>query len=177
MPSVRPVLLAAMFLVALLFIPVGAGAEGQTPAQGKAIDRETFSLTLPSAWIEDTKDEDYDANALVTFERPQETCLVMVIIGKKSAGADARIFLEAEREVFEKQLTGVKTSPLTSWEGHAAKGYEMRGKSQGIMAARVRIVELDSEAHGGVLVEFAVLSDMAVCGPDFESLGKSFRLK
>jgi hypothetical protein len=101
----------------------------------------------------------------------------MLVIGKKAAGADAKIFLEAEREAFEKQLTGATTTPITSWEGHAAQGYELKGKTQGIMAARVRVIELNSEANAGVLVEFAVMSDMAVCGPEFESLGKSFRLK
>lgn len=177
----RPGFLAILgitLLAAHLSMPIIACAQSPVPeARGKTIDRETFSLTLPSTWIEDTKSDDYDANALVTFERPDESCLVMLIIGKKTAGADASAFLEAQREAFEKQLAGAVPAPLTTWEGHAVRGYELKGKAQGVMAARARLVELDSKAHAGVLVEFAAMSDMRLCGPEFASLGKSFRLK
>jgi len=140
------------------------------------INRKTFALSLPDGWTEDTKDDLHDPDSFVMFEN-SESCLFMVIVGKKSAGASVDVLLKHQKAQFGKMMTDAKSTNITTWSEFKGKGFEMEGKAQGIVRSRARIFGFEKADHVCVIVEFGTVGDLKTYADDFLKIQKTFKLK
>jgi hypothetical protein len=140
------------------------------------IERETFSMTLPEGWTEDTKDDLYDANSFVMFENA-ESCLFTVIVGKNSAGATVEDLVKNQREEWQKRVTEAKSADITVWSKYEGKGFELEGKVQGVFRSRARIFGFQNGDNVCVVIEFGALADLKKFASDFEKIRQTFKLK
>src|SRR5215813_7613598 len=116
------------------------------------LDRETFSLSLPKGWTEDTKDNMYDPNSFVFFEN-SESCLFTLIIGKKSAGASVDLLLRHQKEAWQKKMADSKLTEIKKWSKYEGKGFELEGKVLGILRGRARIFGFENDHHVCIITE------------------------
>jgi len=140
------------------------------------IDRKTFSLSLPSGWTEDIKDDMYDPDSVVFFEN-SESCLCTVIIGKKSAGATVEKLFKAQKEAWLKKFTDSRTIDFSRWSGYDGKGVEIEGKIQGITRSRARVFGFEKNDNVCIISEFGTIDDLKTFASDFEQIQKTFKLK
>src|SRR5258705_8690828 len=54
----------------------------------KTINRDSFSLKYPEKWEIDTKDEDYDADAMFSIDAPDDNMIMFVIFSMALDTAD-----------------------------------------------------------------------------------------
>ena len=177
------------FIVGLLFLTsilvtgcrqddssvANSGRDGIQAGESR-IDRETFSLQLPKGWYEDTADDMHDPNGFVFFENP-ESCFVLVMINDSSSGTTVDDHLRGQRNAYEKLLKNSRTTKLSHWGKIEAKGFEINGKSEGILSTKVKIYGFQNENRFCVVVEHAVLEDLQKYAADFETIRGSFKLK
>jgi len=140
------------------------------------INRKTFSLSLPDGWKEDTNDEMHDPDSFVMFEN-SESCLFMVIVGKKSAGASLDELLKQQKIQFLKRMTDAKSTNITTWAEFKGKGFELEGKMQGIVRSRARIFGFEKADQVCLVIEFGTLGNLKRFTDDFLKIRKSFKLK
>lgn len=140
------------------------------------IERKTFSMTLPNGWTEKTKDDMYDPNSFVMFENP-ESCLFIVMIANKSAAATVEELLKHQKEEWQKRITESKSTDIKIWSKYEGSGFELEGKTQGMIRSRVRIFGFQKGDNVCVVIEFGVLADLKTFAADFETIRQSFKLK
>ena len=141
-----------------------------------AIDRKTFSMSLPGGWTEDTKDDMYDPDSFVFFEN-SESCLFCVFIGKKSAGLTIDAVLEEQKKSYQKKLTEFTTSTFNSWSKYQGEGIEITGKMYGAIRYRSRLFGFENGDNVCVVTEAATPADFRTYANDFETIRQSFVLK
>lgn len=140
------------------------------------IDRKTFSLSLPGKWTEKTKDDMYERDSFIFFDGP-ESCFFNVVIGKKSAGASVDALVTKQRDGMQKKFTDWTLTLITKWSNYDGKGYEIQGKIQGIIRARVRIFGFEKDDNVCLVIEYATLVDFTKYSGDFEQIRQTFKLK
>jgi len=140
------------------------------------IDRQTFSVSIPRGWTEDTADDMYDPETFVFFENP-ESCMFSVMIGEKSTGITIDDILLNQKAVWEEKLTNCDVMRLTKWATREAKGFEIKGKMFGMLRSVCRMYGFDNDTRVCVVMEFAVSSDFKKYAADFEKIRQTFRLK
>lgn len=143
---------------------------------GSEIDRKTFSMSLPDKWIENTKDDMYNPDSLIFFEGPESTVFT-VIIGQKSAGASADTLVTKQKDVFARKFTDTAITEITKWSSYDGRGFEIEGKIQGIVMARITIFGFEKGDNVCLIEEYATLGDYKTYANDFEQLRQTFKLK
>jgi hypothetical protein len=146
------------------------------PKTPTAIDRQTFSMSLPYGWSENTANELYDRDAMVFFAGP-ESCFVNVTVGNKAAGATIDLLLEHQKQLLGSKFTEARLAEFSSWATNEGKGIEIEGKFTGLMRSRVRLFGFESTESVCVIVEFGALPDLKAFSSDFEQIQQTFRLK
>jgi hypothetical protein len=140
------------------------------------IDRNTFFVSLPDKWTENTKDDMYSPDSFVFFEGPESTWF-LVMVGKKSAGASVDALVGAQRDAWSKKLTNSTITEITKWSSVDGKGYKIEGKMQGIVKSRVTMFGFEKGDNVCLVEEYATLGDYTTYARDFEKLRQTFRLK
>jgi hypothetical protein len=156
-----------ILLVLLLACILGGAAE---------INRKTFAVSLPAGWTEDTKNDMHDPDSFVIFEN-SESCLFMVIVGKKSAGATVEDLLKEQKAQFLKRMTDAKSTNITAWSEYKGRGFEMEGKINGIVRTRVRAFGFEKADNVCLVIESGTLGDLKTFADDFVKIRKTFKLK
>lgn len=77
----------------------------------KKIDRDSFLLEYPASWTIDTKDEDYDPDALFSIDAPDDGGMIMFIIIDLAVDIDE--LLKEQEEGVKESLIKKPTSFLT----------------------------------------------------------------
>lgn len=140
------------------------------------LERKSFSVSLPKDWTEDTKQDMYDPESFLFFEN-SESCLVVIIIGAKSAGSKPGPMLTAQKEAWLKRLTDLETVKIAKWGKYEGEGFELTGKLNGTMRYKVRLFGFENADRTCVVVESADASDAKKYAADFEEIRETFRLK
>lgn len=163
--------------MSLLFF-AGCGRQpALTPGKSAvAIDRKTFSMSLPSGWVEDTKDDMYDPDNFVMFEN-EESCVFVVFIGKQSAGMTVEMVMERQKEAYAKKITDLTTSTFNSWANYRGEGVELTGKIGGALKYQTRIFGFTNSDNVCAIIEAAIPADWKTYGGDYEAIRQSFKLK
>ncbi|MGO9478529.1 MAG: hypothetical protein ACLQAH_07970 [Limisphaerales bacterium] len=169
-------IIISFLLSALCFTGCGCHPTASTTKSPTEIDRKTFSMSLPDGWTEDTKDDMYEPDSFVFFENP-ESCLLTVIIGKKSAGMSIDLILEKEKEAYLKKCTDAKTSTFGQWSKYQGNGVEIDGKMGGTIKYRTRIFGFENGDNVCVIIEAATPGDLDKYADDFETIRQTFKLK
>lgn len=171
------ILLLAFFVTGCEHKSSSDSGKGPAPVKGSVkIDRKTFSMLLPDSWSEDTKDDMYDPDSFIFFENP-ESCLVCLIIGKKSAGFSVDKMLEKQKECYLKKITEAKISSFDEWSTYKGKGINISGKIQGAFRFNCHIFGFESDDTGCVVVECGMPVDLEKFSGDFETIRQNFKLK
>jgi len=158
--------------LALLLFTLTAGAQNM-----KTIDRDSFSLKYPSSWTIDTKDEDYDPDALFSLDASAEGATMMFMIF--DAVIDVEEMLKAQREAMTSELIK-KPSSITNfqeWGNYKGKGILIKGKIMGVLKGQVKIFIYTDDNKSMLVMEQIYDSDMVVTGVEFEQIAKSFKFK
>jgi hypothetical protein len=140
------------------------------------VERKSFAVSLPKDWTEDTKDENYDPESNIFFEN-SESCIVMVIIGTKSAGSSTEPILAGQKETWAKRLTEMKEAKFEKWGKYEGKGFELTGKLSGTTNYRARFFGFENATHTCVVIECADAVDAKKFAADFDKIRETFRLK
>ena len=141
-----------------------------------AIDRQTFSMSLPDGWTEDKKDDMYDPDSFIMFEN-SDSCLFIVFIGKKSAGMSVDLILEKDKESYLKKYTDAKTSTFSQWSKYQGKGVEIDGKIGGAIKYYSRIFGFENGDNVCAIIEAATPGDLDKYADDYETIRQTFKLK
>ncbi len=158
--------------LALLLFTIAAGAQTM-----KTIDRDSFSLKYPSTWAIDTKDEDYDPDALFSLDAPAEGATIMFMIF--DAVIDVDDMLKAQQEAMTKEVIK-KPSSITNfyqWGNYKGKGILIKGKILGVLKGQVKVFIYTDDNKSMLVMEQIYDEDMVVTGAEFEQIAKSFRFK
>lgn len=158
--------------LALLLFTLTAEAQNM-----KTIDRDSFSLKYPDTWTIDTKDEDYDPDALFSLDAPAEGATIMFMIF--DAVIDVDDMLKAQQEAMTKEVIK-KPSSITQfneWGNYKGKGILIKGKILGVLKGQVKVFIYTDDNKSMLVMEQIYDSDMVVTGVEFEQIAKSFKFK
>jgi hypothetical protein len=160
--------------VTLSFLLLGLNAGAQTL---KTIDRDSFSVKYPSTWSIDTKDEDYDPDALFSLDAPAEGATMMFMIFDSVIDTDD--MLKAQEEAMTKEVIKKPTSitKFDSWGNYKGKGILIKGKILGVLKGQVKIFIYTDEHKSMLVMEQIYDSDLPVTGKEFEQIAMSFKFK
>jgi hypothetical protein len=118
----------------------------------KTIKRDSFSLQYPSNWTIDTKDEDYDPDALFSIDAPDENSMIMFMIF--TTPLDAEELVAAQVDAFSSELLkNPEISSITSWGNYKGTGKILRGKIMGVFKGFVKIFVYGDEHKTMLVVE------------------------
>jgi hypothetical protein len=161
-------------ILLLAWCCTGCGPQRVPPAKSsQEIKRNSFSLSLPTGWREDTKDDMYDSESFIIFQG-SGTCLFNVIIGKKSAGMSASLFLKNNKQ----KLLDSSTKEFQKWGQHDGKGIQIDGKQKNTNASyRFRIFSFEKDDSICVVTEAATPQDFKKFAGDYELFRQSLELK
>lgn len=105
----------------------------------KKIDRDSFSLQYPDTWQIDTKDEDYDPDALFSIDAPNDNGMIMFIIADIAIDLD-EMLKEQEADIKDKLIKKpTEITSFTKWGNFTGKGKTIKGKILGIMKGEVNV--------------------------------------
>lgn len=158
--------------LALALFTLTAGAQNM-----KTIDRDSFSLKYPSTWSIDTKDEDYDPDALFSLDAPAEGATILFMIFDSVIDTDD--MLKAQEEAMTKEVIK-KPSSITNfynWGNYKGKGILIKGKILGVLKGQVKVFIYTDDHKSMLVMEQIYDSDMLVTGAEFEQIAKSFKFK
>lgn len=160
--------------VTLSFLLLGLNAGAQTL---KTIDRDSFSVKYPSTWSIDTKDEDYDPDALFSLDAPAEGATMMFMIFDSVIDTDD--MLKAQEEAMTKEVIKKPTSitKFDSWGNYKGKGILIKGKILGVLKGQVKIFIYTDEHKSMLVMEQIYDSDLPVTGKEFEQIAMLFKFK
>lgn len=158
--------------LALLLLTISTSAQTL-----KTIDRDSFSLKYPDTWTIDTKDEDYDPDALFSLDAPAEGATMMFMIF--DAVIDVDDMLKAQQEAMTKEVIKKPTSisNFYQWGNYKGKGILIQGKILGVLKGQVKVFIYTDNNKSMLVMEQIYDSDMAVTGKEFEQIAKSFKFK
>ncbi len=158
--------------LALLLFAFSSGAQTL-----KTIDRDSFSLKYPDTWTIDTKDEDYDPDALFSLDASAEGATIMFMIF--DAVIDVDDMLKAQQEALTKDVIKKPSSitPVNTWGNYNGKGILIQGKILGVLKGRVKIFIYTDNNKSMLVMEQIYDSDLPVTGKEFEQIAKSFKFK
>lgn len=158
--------------LALLLFCSSTGAQSL-----KTIDRDSFSLKYPDTWTIDTKDEDYDPDALFSLDAPADGATMMFMIF--DAVIDVDDMLKAQQEAMTKEVIKKPTSisNFYQWGNYKGKGILIQGKILGVLKGQVKVFIYTDNNKSMLVMEQIYDSDMAVTGKEFEQIAKSFKFK
>lgn len=158
--------------LALLLMAFSASAQHL-----KTIDRDSFSLKYPDTWTIDTKDEDYDPDALFSLDASAEGATIMFMIF--DVVIDVEEMLKAQEEALTKDVIKKPSSitPINSWGNYKGKGILIQGKILGVFKGRVKIFIYTDDHKSMLVMEQLYDSDIPVTGKEIEQIAKSFKFK
>ena len=165
-----------VLLVIGVYFFVHTDRPNQTLGNDTAIEKETFSMTLPKGWTEDTKDGVHDSKAFLNFQGPR-TCLFAVLVGKESAGATVEDLLKWQNKSWEKELTNTRFTGIKAWSKYQGNGFELEGKLQGGIRFRTRAFGFQQGDNVCLVVESGALGDLEIFADDWEKIRETFKLK
>lgn len=140
------------------------------------LDRKTFSLTVPSGWAENTKDEMYEPDSFVFIAGPQ-SCFFQIIIGKKSAGASVDALVEHQTKEMKSRFTDATFVTIDKWSTFGGSGFEIEGKTAGILRSRLRVFGFENGDNVCLVSEFGSLNDLKIYAGDLDLIRQTFQLK
>jgi hypothetical protein len=160
------ILLTALFL---LSITVNSYAQ-------KTIDRDSFSVKYPDQWAIDTKDEDYDADALFSIDAPDGENMIMFIIF--SMAIDTAELMSEQVKAFTAEL--IKKPEIThfdTWGKYKGSGTILKGKLMGVFKGFVRIFVYGDEHKTMIVVEQCYDKAYETLKKDYDLMSSSFQFK
>ncbi len=105
----------------------------------KTITRDSFSLQYPANWTIDTKDEDYDPDALFSLDAPDDNGMVMFIIVDLPVDLD-EMLAEQEKDIRAKLIKSPKSvTNFTKWGNYTGMGKSFKGRIMGVMDGEVNV--------------------------------------
>ena len=147
------------------------------------IDRETFSLSLPGQWIENTNINRYDPNSLILFKGPR-SAVFSLMIRRKSPGTSVDSLIAEQRNAFANRLQNASFTEISDWPGPDSRGLQIDGNVLGVKGQQVALVEqhvtifgLENDDHVCIVEECANLDDYKEYAGDFETLRQTLKLK
>lgn len=164
--------LLVYLLIAFQMLPHSSSGAGHSAE----IDRETFSMSLPNGWSEDTKNDSYNPSSFIFFDGPKST-LFCVIIKKKSTDVSADALVNNQKDVQSKKFTDAKTTEIKHWANYDGIGFELEGNMQGESNARFTVFGFEKADNVCLIEEFATLDDYAKYADDFKTIRQAFELK
>jgi hypothetical protein len=164
--------LLVCLLIMLQMLP---RALSETDRPATEINRKTFSVSLPGNWTEDKKDDTYDPDSFVFFDGPKST-LFTVIIRQKSAGASVAALVKNQKDIQSKKFADIKTTEIKKWSDFDGEGFELEGKIQGMVNARLTIFGFEKADNVCLIEEYATLGDYKTYAGNFEKIRQTFRL-
>jgi hypothetical protein len=164
--------LLVYLLIAFRMLPTSSHVAGRSVE----INRETFSMSLPDGWSEDTKDDAYDPNSFVFFDGPKST-LFCVIIKPKSADVSADELVKNQKRIQSAKFTDTKITEIKKWANYDGEGFELRGKTQGTGNVRFMVFGFNKSDHVCLIEEYATLDDYAQYADGFKTIKQTFELR
>jgi hypothetical protein len=164
-----------IFLFLLLSFLLGTGS-GRLYAQ-KMIDRDSFSLKYPDSWEIDTKDEDYDPDALFSLDAPDDNGMVMIIILDMVVDLDDMLKEQDSdiRDRLMKKPTSVTN--FSKWGNYTGKGKTYKGKIMGVIEGEVNVFVCHIGEHTFYVMEQLFEEKMEEVRSGIKMISSSFRFK
>jgi hypothetical protein len=161
-----------LYSIAFFFL---FAATGQLNAQElTTIKRDSFSLKYPSAWTVDTKDEDYDPDALFSLDAPDGDNMIMFMIFNVELDAE-ELMNEQVKAMSEQVVKNPQVTSFTQWGNYKGMGKKLSGKLLGVFKGFVRIF-VYSDGHKTMLVvEQCYDKAFETLKKDYEVIESSFR--
>jgi hypothetical protein len=153
------------------------GSKSPTPnPAGTVIERPMYTLTYPTTWKLDEKDEDFDLDNYFSIDGPGNCHVSFFLYTSK---IDEKTHLDThngklKERVFKPEPT---ETPFTTWGSLTGTGAELRGKMKPVGKGRVRNF-MHAEAKRSVVVnEFCFDEDLAAAQPGFDLIATTFRFR
>jgi hypothetical protein len=142
----------------------------------QTIDRDSFSLQYPAKWTIDTKDEDYDPDALFSLDAPDGENMIMFVIFDMAM--DTADLMKEQVKAFTAEL--IKKPMIThfdTWGKYKGSGKLLKGKLMGVFKGFVRIFVYTEESRTMIVVEQCYDSAYEKLKPDYELISSTFQFK
>lgn len=144
-------------------------------AQNK-IDRVNFSMQYPSEWRVDTKDEDYDPDALFSIDSPDGENMIMFVIF--DIAANTAVIMKEQIKVFTDLLIKKpEISHFDTWGKYNGSGTTLKGKLMGVFKGVVRIFVYTDETKTMTVVEQFYDKNYEVLKKDYDFMSSTFQFK
>jgi hypothetical protein len=147
------------------------------------IDRETFSVSIPAGWIENTNLFSYDPNSYVLLKGPNST-LFSILIRRQSLGNSVDDLIAKQRDAFSKKFSEATIMGISNWAGHDGRGLQIDGKiletlghTSALIPHRVTIFSFANGDRICLIVENATPDDYQTYDASFKMLRRTFTLK
>jgi hypothetical protein len=166
----------SIFLSAIILL---WAACNPAPDSGKMLlhDREGFHLEYPSSWKIDTKDEDYDPDALFSIDSPRDGGMIMFIMIDMDMDPDELLTSEEEAIIESVIKKPTSVTSFKSWGNFSGKGKTIKGKLLGLLKGQVNIFIHVANEKTLVVMEQYYDNDADEVIPDLKKIAASFRLK
>jgi hypothetical protein len=160
-----------ILLSALLLLSITVTSQAQ-----KTINRDSFSVKYPEKWIIDTKDEDYDPDALFSIDAPDDENMIMFILF--SMALDTADLMNEQVKAFTAEL--IKTPEITrfdTWGKLKGSGTLLKGKLMGVFKGFVRIFVYGDDHKTMIVVEQCYDKAYETLKKDYDLISSSFQFK
>jgi hypothetical protein len=143
----------------------------------KKIDRDSFQLEYPVSWVIDTKDEDYDPDAIFSIDAPDDGGMIMFMIIDLAIDIDE--LLKDQEEGVKESLIKKPTSFLTfdKWGSLKGKGKTIKGKLLGILKGQVNLFVCTVGDKTLFIMEQYSDEDADIVKDGIATISASFRFK
>lgn len=141
------------------------------------IDREKFSLKYPASWTIDTKDEDYDPNAMFSIDAPDGGSLVMFFY--IDAEMDPDMVLDEQEKAMTKAAMKKPSSvtAFSSWGNYSGKGRTLKGKLLGIFKGQINLFVCNENEATLLVLEQYYDKEAEAIAPVLNQIASSFQFK
>jgi hypothetical protein len=145
-------------------------------AQTTKIDRPGFTLEYPSSWTVDTKDPDYDPDALFSLDIDENNLMMFVIMDTK---VDPKMLIDAQQSQLKERLMKKTESetPFTRWGAYTGNGLTMKGKLLGVFPGTIRIFSANHGELTLLVVSQCLDSDLKKWETAMKNVEQSFHFK
>jgi len=141
------------------------------------IDREKFSLEYPASWTIDTKDEDYDPDAMFSIDSPDDGSLIMFFYIDSEMDPD--MVLDEQEKAMTKAAMK-KPSSVTAfslWGNYSGKGRTIKGKLLGIFKGQINLFVCNENEATFLVLEQYYDKEAEAIEPILNQIASSFQFK
>ncbi len=141
------------------------------------IDREKFSLEYPASWTIDTKDEDYDPDAMFSIDSPDDGSLIMFFY--IDAEMDPDMVLDEQEKAMTKAAMKKPSSvtAFSSWGNYSGKGRTLKGKLLGIFKGQINLFVCNENEATLLVLEQYYDKEAEAIVPILNQIASSFQFK